>query len=459
MGFRVDNSKEYLVLPYFKGAEEREVKFFDEKGSLLTSLILEFKGDGNREVYLPSSLFSPSLYIEGPEELEALVKTSDELPSFSPHFSYHYAPRFGWINDPNGMHLKDGVYHLYYQHNPVSEKWNNMSWGHAVSDDMVEFREEKPVFLPKDDKWVIFSGSALGDEFVYTVANVKGDRAFYQERRYSSDGYSFSKPDTIIPNVYEDERDPRIFTYKGETYILLWLKEDLFGLYRKEGENYSLLSSFRAKDGWECPDILFVGDRLFFTSADGTYFDCEMKDDGLHLTGSGKKMFLTSLPYASQSFTGTEGTYLISWLRALTPDLESTGVMSMVRKVGFMDGVLTLKPIDALMDRFHETRRVNDEYSSSEEALYLKSEGSFKGTLSSRLFSYDKESGMLEYGEEKVDMGKDQSLEIFIDHEITEISTSDWKKLASFENPGKKNYDVKINLNLNGTVLREFIWR
>ena len=56
-------------------------------------------------------------------------------------------------------------------------------------------------------------------------------------------------------------------------------------------------------------------------------------------------------------------------------------------------------------------------------------------------------------------MGKDQSLEIFIDHEITEISTSDWKKLASFENPGKKNYDVKINLNLNGTVLREFIWR
>ena len=66
---------------------------------------------------------------------------------------------------------------------------------------------------------------------------------------------------------------------------------------------------------------------------------------------------------------------------------------------------------------------------------------------------------MLEYGEEKVDMGKDQSLEIFIDHEITEISTSDWKKLASFENPGKKNYDVKINLNLNGTVLREFIWR
>ena len=221
-----------------------------------------------RDRYL--SLFSPSLYIEGPEELEALVKTSDELPAHTPHFSYHYAPRFGWINDPNGMHLRDGVYHLYYQHNPVSEKWNNMSWGHAVSDDMVEFKEEKPVFLPKDDKWVIFSGSALGDEFVYTVANVKGDRAFYQERRYSSDGYSFSEPDTIIPNVYEDERDPRIFTYKGETYILLWLKEDLFGLYRKEGENYSLLSSFRAKDGWECPDILFVGDRLFFTSADGT---------------------------------------------------------------------------------------------------------------------------------------------------------------------------------------------
>lgn len=183
MRFTIDNAKQYLVLPYFKGAEEREVKFFGQEGKIVTSLLLEFKEEGNREVYLPSSLFPSKLTIDGPEGLDELVRTEDRAPLSPSHFAYHYTPSFGWINDPNGMYYKDGVYHLYHQYNPVSEKWNNMSWGHAVSSDMVIFKEEKPVFLPKDDKWVIFSGSALDGEFVYTVANVKGDRAFYQERR------------------------------------------------------------------------------------------------------------------------------------------------------------------------------------------------------------------------------------------------------------------------------------
>ena len=248
MRFTIDNAKQYLVLPYFKGAEEREVKFFGQEGKIVTSLLLEFKEEGNREVYLPSSLFPSKLTIDGPEGLDELVRTEDRAPQSPSHFAYHYTPSFGWINDPNGMYYKDGVYHLYHQYNPVSEKWNNMSWGHAVSSDMVIFKEEKPVFLPKDDKWVIFSGSALDGEFVYTVANVKGDRAFYQERRYSEDGYSFTEPEVIIPNFVGDERDPRLFSYKGEKYILLWLKGNTFALYKKNGDKYEIMNTFDAKD-------------------------------------------------------------------------------------------------------------------------------------------------------------------------------------------------------------------
>ena len=133
-------------------------------------------------------------------------------------------------------------------------------------------------------------------------------------------------------------------------------------------------------------------------------------------------MFLTKLPYASQSFTGTDDTYMISWLRALTPHLPTTGTMSIVRKVGYSDGVLTLKPVDALFSHFSLSREVKGEYSSSDEALYLVTEGSFEGTLFSKPFSYDSEKGLLSYGDEDVYMEtSDRTLHIFIDREITEI--------------------------------------
>ena len=460
MRFTIDNAKQYLVLPYFKGEEEREVKFFGQEGKIVTSLLLEFKEEGNREVYLPSSLFPSKLTIDGPEGLDELVRTEDRAPLSPSHFAYHYTPSFGWINDPNGMYYKDGVYHLYHQYNPVSEKWNNMSWGHAVSSDMVIFKEEKPVFLPKDDKWVIFSGSALDGEFVYTVANVKGDRAFYQERRYSKDGYTFTEPEVIIPNFVGDERDPRLFSYKGEKYILLWLKGNTFALYKKNGDKYEIMNTFEAQDAWECPDLLEVEGRLFFTSADGFYFEAEIDEEGLHLISERKNMFLTKLPYASQSFTGTEDTFIISWLRTLTPHLPSTGTMSIVRKLGYKDGELTLKPVDALFSHFKENREVKGEYSSKEDALYLETHGSFKGRLYSKPFSYDGSTGTLIYGEERVEMPvKNGKLHIFIDHEVTEISTDDWKKLASFENGEKRGYDDSIKLTLNETVLKEYIWR
>lgn len=90
MRFTIDNAKQYLVLPYFKGAEEREVKFFGQEGKIVTSLLLEFKEEGNREVYLPSSLFPSKLTIDGPEGLDELVRTEDRAPLSPSHFAYHY---------------------------------------------------------------------------------------------------------------------------------------------------------------------------------------------------------------------------------------------------------------------------------------------------------------------------------------------------------------------------------
>ena len=54
---------------------------------------------------------------------------------------FHFSPETNWTNDPNGMVYYEGTYHLFFQHNPVALPWGNMTWGHAVSTDMVHWEE------------------------------------------------------------------------------------------------------------------------------------------------------------------------------------------------------------------------------------------------------------------------------------------------------------------------------
>ena len=85
---------------------------------------------------------------------------------------YHHTPVYGWMNDPNGMFYKDGVYHLYYQWNPYGSQWENMTWGHSTSRDLIHW-EAQPTAIEPDAIGTIFSGSCVVDK--------KNDRvvAFY----------------------------------------------------------------------------------------------------------------------------------------------------------------------------------------------------------------------------------------------------------------------------------------
>ena len=184
---------------------------------------------------------------------------------------FHFSPRRGWNNDPNGMVFFNGEYHLFFQHNPYGWDWGNMHWGHAVSKDLVHWEELGDKLLP-DAMGPMFSGSAVVDwkntsgfgtggkpplVLLYTAAG----NPTVQCVAYSNDGRSFTKyaGNPVIREITGGNRDPKVFWHEPTRKWVMTLYVELNKVHTihfftsPNLKDWKLVST---TDGFfECPDF------------------------------------------------------------------------------------------------------------------------------------------------------------------------------------------------------------
>lgn len=194
---------------------------------------------------------------------------------FRPQF--HFTPERNWMNDPNGMVFFEGEYHLFYQFNPHGDKWGHMSWGHAVSRDLVKW-DHLPLALAEEDGIMIFSGSAVVDWKNTSgfgkngkpplVAIYTGHREKRQDQRvaFSNDrGRTWTKfsGNPVLDVKMADFRDPKVFwhdaTQRWLMSVALAQEQKIHFYASPDLKAWKYVGEFGpagATNGqWECPDL------------------------------------------------------------------------------------------------------------------------------------------------------------------------------------------------------------
>ena len=299
--------------------------------------------------------------------------------------SYHHTPSYGWMNDPNGMFYKDGVYHLCYQYNPYGSKWGNMHWGHAISRDLIHWKEVEPT-IARDPMGHIFSGSAVIDKegtakygkdaivALYTSASDKNGQI--QCMAYSTDGgYTFHKysgnPVLTPFDGLKDFRDPKVFWYAPlkKWYMIVSADKEMRFYSSPNLRDWTYVSAFGQGYGaqpnqFECPDFfqlpvdgnqnkkkwvmivninpgcLFGGSatEYFIGDFDGKNFVCDSKPSIAKFLDYGKDH------YATVTFSGVQDRVLgIAWMSNwqyanVTPIRQYRGANTLPREFKLFTG-------------------------------------------------------------------------------------------------------------------------
>jgi beta-fructofuranosidase len=310
---------------------------------------------------------------------------------YSARPKYHYKPKKGWINDPNGLVYFDGYYHLFYQHCPDCEaNTQPVHWGHARTKDFLNW-EELPIALYPDkeyDKDGCWSGTATVKDGVlylfYASVVFHGsdkNRSETVSVAYSKDGIHFEKykGNPVVreapPEGGMDFRDPAVCRDNDDFYLvmatgnpadraarlLLYKSKDLLtwdyrGIMAEWAEHkYAECPSFmRAKDGYLLTtSTCTLDDKLKFRIMYG-----DLKNDVFTPTHAAS---VDKGPdqYAGQVFCDSEGrTILISWMpgwRYVRYKDHDVGCMTVPREITLKDGVIRAYPVKEVQHLLKDT--------------------------------------------------------------------------------------------------------
>lgn len=408
----VDTQKRYLLLPVEEKESETKIKIikdghsmqainvrlatgkpdyyvpldisrFGKDGSVL--LDLNFKGNyrtvGNIEDYSCWQLMKES-------------NTFDTTNREAYRPVYHHTPLWGWMNDPNGLFYKDGVWNLYYQYNLYGSTWENMTWGHATSRDLVHWQYEGTPIEP-DDLGTIFSGSAIVDSSNTAGFGKNAIVAMYtsaaesqtQSLAYSNDGgKTFTKysGNPTLTAKEPDFRDPKmIWTEATKEWNLVMATGQKMNFYSsKDLKNWKYESSFGEGYGchkgvWECPDLMQMANgkwvlicninpggpyggsatQYFVGQWDGHKFTCESKPETTKWMDYGKDH------YATVTFSNApDGRHVaLPWMSnwqyaAVVPTLQYRSGNGIPRDLGIFtdegEEYLSVKPSPEIMKAF-----------------------------------------------------------------------------------------------------------
>lgn len=356
----------YLLLPVEDNAPEAKLYIISD-GRRVSDVEMNVRlAREKAEYYVPLDLsaFAGKEILIDVQGMPALCscwsefRLSDEFSEENTEYwrpAYHHTPKYGWMNDPNGMFFKDGVYHLCYQHNPYGSTWGNMHWRHSSSTDLMNWKDEGIAISP-DALGTVFSGSCVVDNdntagfgagaviaFYTSAKSTKWGDCQSQSMAYSTDGgKTFTKYEgnPVITSGKADFRDPKVFWYApGKHWNMILAAGQEMQIYSSPDlKEWTYESSFGKNLGahggvWECPDLVqlpvegtdetkwmlicninpggpFGGSaaQYFTGDFDGKTFTCESPE----LT---KWLDYGKDNYASVTWSGTEGrTIVLGWM-------------------------------------------------------------------------------------------------------------------------------------------------
>lgn len=313
--------------------------------------------------------------------LEAIVQADQASVSGCQKPLIHFAPETGWLNDPCGLLYDKGIYHLYFQHNPFSIQWGNMSWGHAISKDLIHWEQQEEALWPDEDG-TIFTGSAVINQhglfglpqdaqlYVYTSAGSSSKwsegKKFVQKLAWSTDGgKTLNKTEgCILDHIVADNRDMKVYWHEEKNiyYAVIYLENNEYAILNStDMKNWEVTQKLVLPLAWECPDLLKLpveggGEKWVFWSADGYYFVGDFDGSCFEYDGIRREAYHSMIPYAAQTFNGTERVISIPWMRTNSLGKVRRGMMGMPRQLtlAVQDGEYVLR--QKLVDEFEQMK-------------------------------------------------------------------------------------------------------